>query len=303
MYGQRTIDVVYRCLQCSNELAKAENTYVCVKCRENYNRYYIEGTEIIDFKKLSSLHCQCNRDGETKHVIDLATQLKEVKVKKLEKQYSVSLTSKEKAILRICGTGNLILDIGCAEGPYGRVLSSNNVLYGMDQCPQRLFDSAENALSKGYKAILIGDCTSMPFQNENVDVIIATEIIEHVTETRKCLREMKRVLKRGGRVIISVPNLVSIYNRISILLGSGIGLAPWKFLHEKTIYDKWASIRYPEQSLHVRFFTFDSLQKLLCEEGFKIIEMTGIDRILEKTRLNNIFMRFYEDILVVAESA
>ncbi|MDE1889123.1 MAG: class I SAM-dependent methyltransferase [Planctomycetota bacterium] len=303
MYRQRIINNIgYRCLNCSGNLAKVENAYVCRKCGESYSSYVVEGIEIIDFRKLSSSPCQCNRDGETRHTIDLATQFIEIRVKQLQKQSDVPLPLKAKTILRTCGTDNLILDIGCADAPYGQMLSTDNYLYGMDQCPQRLFDSAENALCKGYKAILIGDCTSIPFQNANIDVIIATEVIEHITETRKCLREMKRVLKRGGKAIISVPNLVSIYNRISILFGSGLGLAPWKLISEKTIYDKWTSIRYPEQSLHVRFFTFDSLQKLLCEEGFNIVEMTGIDHIFEKIHLNNIFIKFCEDILVVAES-
>lgn len=297
------IDVGYRCLQCGNGLTKTESALICTKCKESYDRFIKGGIEIIDFKKLSSLLCQCNRDGETKHVIDLATQLKELKVKKLEMQENSFLSLKTKTILRICGKNNTILDIGCAEGPYSQFLSNNNDLYGMDQCPQRLFlENTENALCKGYKAILIGDCTLIPFQNSNLDVIIATEVIEHITETRKCLKEIKRVLKHGGKVIISVPNLVSIYNRISILLGSGLGLAPWKFLHEKTIYDRWTSIRYPEQSLHVRFFTFDSLRNLLHEEGFKIVESVGIDPILEKFHLNNLLMKFCEDLLVVAES-
>lgn len=294
--------MIYRCLQCSEKLTKTENAYVCVKCGERYDRYIMEGIEIVDFKKLASSLCQCNRDGETKHTIDLATLAKKIQIKKSQKEYNIPMSLKAKTILRICETGNLILDIGCAEGPYAQILSNDNELYGIDQCPQRLFDNTANALSKYYKAILIGDCTFMPFHNGNMDVIIATEVIEHITETRKCLREMRRVLKQGGKAIISVPNLVSIYNRVSILFGIGLGLAPWKLISEKTIYDRWTSIRYPEQSLHVRFFTFDSLQKLLREEGFKIIEMAGIDPILEKIRLNNIFMKFCDDLLVVAES-
>ncbi len=294
--------MIFRCLQCSEKLTKAENAHVCIKCGERYDRYLIEGIEIVDFKKLASTPCQCNRDGETRHTIDLAALTKKVRIKKLQKEDAIPTSLKAKTILRTCGTGNLILDIGCAEGPYAQILSRDNELYGIDQCPQRLFDNTENALSEYYKTILIGDCTCMPFHNGVMDVIIATEVIEHVTETRKCLREMKRVLKQGGKTIISVPNLVSIYNRISILFGSGLGLAPWKLINEKTMYDRWTSIRYPEQSLHVRFFTFDSLQKLLREEGFKITEMAGIDPILEKIRLNNIFMKFCDDLLVVAES-
>ena len=103
-------------------------------------------------------------------------------------------------------------------------------------------------------------------------------------------------------MVVSVPNLVSIYNRISILFGSGKGLAPWKLIYGGTIYDRWTSIRYPEQSLHVRFFTFDSLRKLLFEEGFRVVERIGIDPIFEKIHLNNVLTRFCEDILVMAES-
>jgi len=61
---------------------------------------------------------------------------------------------------------------------------------------------------------------SLPLEDESVDLIIANQILEHTKELFWIMHEFSRVLKVGGQIIIGVPNLAALHNRILLLLGS-----------------------------------------------------------------------------------
>ncbi len=60
---------------------------------------------------------------------------------------------------------------------------------------------------------------ALPFADNSVDVIIANQILEHVKEVFWIFHEISRVLRPGGHLILGVPNLASLHNRV--LLGMG----------------------------------------------------------------------------------
>ncbi len=59
----------------------------------------------------------------------------------------------------------------------------------------------------------------LPFQDGSVDVVIANQILEHVKELFWIFHEISRVLPLGGKVILGVPNLASLHNRILLAFG------------------------------------------------------------------------------------
>lgn len=59
----------------------------------------------------------------------------------------------------------------------------------------------------------------IPLQGESVDVILSNQTFEHLKEVFWALHEASRVLKVGGRLIIGVPNLASLHNRLLLLAG------------------------------------------------------------------------------------
>ena len=63
------------------------------------------------------------------------------------------------------------------------------------------------------------ECEKLPFENETVDIVIVNQILEHCKEVFWIFHEISRVLKVNGVVIIGVPNLASLHNRILLLLG------------------------------------------------------------------------------------
>ncbi len=100
-----------------------------------------------------------------------------------------------------------ILDAGCGEGHMLAVLhnkDSNYQLYGTDVVDCAL-KSAK--IRCPYARLTKQDLTEkLSFKNEFFDVIICTEVLEHIFDYKKAIFEMKRVLKKGGLLIITFPN-------------------------------------------------------------------------------------------------
>ncbi|MEQ1557914.1 MAG: methyltransferase domain-containing protein [Methyloglobulus sp.] len=66
---------------------------------------------------------------------------------------------------------------------------------------------------------LNGRETSLPFDDHSIDMIICTEVLEHLSLGSYLVKEISRVLKKDGSGIISVPNIVSLKSRVRVLLG------------------------------------------------------------------------------------
>ncbi len=96
--------------------------------------------------------------------------------------------------------GQRILDIGCGDGVLlGQITKGK--LYGIDFDA----DSVKVAAAKVKGSFSVGAAESLPLKSNYFDTVIATEIIEHLAKPELMLQEIKRVLKSGGRVIITTP--------------------------------------------------------------------------------------------------
>ena len=116
--------------------------------------------------------------------------------------------------------GGRILDIGCADGSlslvFKEVLRAKEV-YGLDISTEYL----QEARKKGMKTFKVDvNRDRFPLEADSFDVIIASEILEHCILPENLLREAYRVLKTGGYLILSTPNLASFYDRFLLLFGS-----------------------------------------------------------------------------------
>lgn len=302
-------NISYMCPGCKDRLVKKEGNdgyyYLCDACESRYFIYFKNGVEIIDFDMTHEKVCQCEIDGYTECRLNLQ---KELDLLEINVDNYVELKSKKaKLFRRWIGTSNKVLDIGCREAPWGNIVSKDNEAYGIDICPKALLLNqreglSDNALNKSYHSLMIGNCLSLPMESSQFDVVLATDIIEHIVESRIFVSEIYRVLKKGGKLIVSCPNLVSIYNRLSILVGSGLGFMPWNLLEGRSVYSLSRSIRYPEQVIHVRFFTFDSIIKFFKEHHFKTLEAEGIDPVMSRIGFfDRVFRNLCDEILILAE--
>lgn len=98
-----------------------------------------------------------------------------------------------------------LLDVGCGAG----VFSYEMALYGGKIVGLDYSEANVKAVKGMYKlnnlSFEVGDAVSMPFENEMFDSILATEIIEHIQDDNKFVSECFRVLKKGGKVVITAP--------------------------------------------------------------------------------------------------
>ena len=104
-------------------------------------------------------------------------------------------------------SGNVkLFDVGCGEGFMLNLVNQqypNVELYGCD-----INESAVNfAKQQVPKAdLFVCDGSNINVPSHSFDVIVCTEVLEHVLEPEKILAEIKRVLKPGGSVLLSVPH-------------------------------------------------------------------------------------------------
>jgi SAM-dependent methyltransferase len=71
--------------------------------------------------------------------------------------------------------------------------------------------AAEYCQSKGFGTVEVGDVCQIPFADASFDLVLATDIIEHVDDDVQALTELRRVLTPGGRAIITVPAFQALW--------------------------------------------------------------------------------------------
>lgn len=94
-----------------------------------------------------------------------------------------------------------IVDVGCGTGATATLLQRHGTVIGVDISPLALSWSR----TRGLTNLLLASAERLPIARESVDVIIATDILEHLDDDIAVLREFHRVLKPGGYVVVTVP--------------------------------------------------------------------------------------------------
>jgi SAM-dependent methyltransferase len=90
-----------------------------------------------------------------------------------------------------------VLDIGCGESPYKHLLTNFEYI-GIDYSEADLFGYNNKEITKF-------DGINIPFENETIDNIICTEVLEHTQHPQELIDEMHRVLKKNGECYITIP--------------------------------------------------------------------------------------------------
>jgi 2-polyprenyl-3-methyl-5-hydroxy-6-metoxy-1,4-benzoquinol methylase len=145
-----------------------------------------------------------------------------------------------------------ILDVGCGTGEIAEQFQKLGLdIYGMDCAENQL----ELANRKGIKT-KYGDMRSdFPYENQQFDVLFLGEVIEHLVDVRPFITEVNRVLKIGGLLVVTTPNLAGLNDRLRFLFG----------------YNPRHTTPLSRQHyLHIRPFTYNTLKELLEIAGFAI---------------------------------
>lgn len=154
-----------------------------------------------------------------------------------------------------------ILDLGCGDGFYLFLLSnlSDCQLIGLDNNPDSIAAAKQFVRKKTVKFVL-GDIIMMPFPNETFHKIVCSEVLEHLSDDRKGLRSMHTVLKKNGRIYITVPHVryPFFWDPINWILQHVFGT------HIRSGF--WAGV----WNMHDRLYSMNELKKAVKAEHFQI---------------------------------
>lgn len=130
-------------------------------------------------------------------------------------------------------TGKQFLDAGCGTGWVSAEAAARGAqVTSMDMGPELLKEVAKKAKTK----TVVGSILEMPFADNSFDIVVSTEVIEHVTEPLKAIQEMHRVLKPGGVVVITTPNA---FWHWAIRLSNALHLRPYQGLENWLSWDQF----------------------------------------------------------------
>ena len=143
--------------------------------------------------------------------------------------------------------GERVLDLGCGAGRFVAALRAE----GADPVGVEL---SEGALERARRNVpgadlrLLGADGTIPLDDSSVDLVWCSEVLEHVPDTSHALSEVRRVLRTGGRLLVTTP----YHGRVRDM---AIALARFE-------------AHFDPLGQHVRFYTRRSLARALEATGF-----------------------------------
>lgn len=112
-------------------------------------------------------------------------------------------------VLRVLGDvkDKKILDIGCGDGALTyRIAEKGADIIGVDNSKEGIQLAEEIFEKKKISAqFLLADAYNIPVDNNSMNCVVLSDIIEHIQEPERLLKEAKRVLKQNGKIVISTP--------------------------------------------------------------------------------------------------
>lgn len=110
--------------------------------------------------------------------------------------------------------GDYVLDIGCGNArDIAKITACGGYLVGVDISEGMVASACQEIERMGIKDVTlqVGDATCLNFPDAIFDKVLCSEVIEHIPDALQALREIHRVLKPGGNLVISTPNKASWY--------------------------------------------------------------------------------------------
>ena len=159
-------------------------------------------------------------------------------------------------MLELVGSDKAVLDVGCASGYLAEALGKNgNVVSGIE------YDAGDAEKARPFLAeLVVADLNTVDlaeqFPPASFDVVVFGDVLEHLMYPISVLRASLALLRPGGTVVISIPNVAHGAVRLSLLQGR------WDYTPTGLL-----------DRTHVRFFTFDTLLAMLEEVGLSVTEL------------------------------
>lgn len=156
--------------------------------------------------------------------------------------------------------GERVLDLGSGNGRHTleaatwdcEIVSVDVVREELRKSRYMFFADHNAGRLPGYAEFALADAQSLPFADAAFDRVIATEVLEHVFDDERAMRELFRVVRPGGEIAVSCP-----HHRIERLLWR----LSWEYWHSP--------------GGHIRIYTKGELARRLAETGFTVTAERG----------------------------
>lgn len=197
-----------------------------------------------------------------------------------EKQDESRICKMVNLINNLSPDSKIICDLGCGKVAISDYIQSKKTIK-IDSDPKSEPDIVHNFID------------GLPLDDESVDICIAGEILEHIYHSKKFLKDIRRVLKPNGKLLLSTPNICSLKYRLAFILG----ILPSNAARADMFYED-------DMPGHIRDYTFLEVKKLLTICGFEIISKTSDGLYYNGIKVvsqNILPITFGECIIVMAE--
>jgi len=142
--------------------------------------------------------------------------------------------------------GPRLLDAGCGSGRTLKELRDYGEVYGIELDA----GAAELARSRGHGEVRTGRLEQLPWEDGFFDLITCLDVIEHTPDDRLALQELRRVCKRGGFLVVTVPAYQALWS-----------------MHDVVNH-------------HYRRYTRDALQRAATGAGWRVRRMSSFNTLL-----------------------
>lgn len=157
------------------------------------------------------------------------------------------------------------LDCGCADGGYTVAMVDLGAerAVGVDALEERIAQAREREQARPAARFLHAPAEALPFTESSFDGVLLNEVLEHVTDEVQTLREIHRVLRPGGHLVVMSPNRWFPFEGHGMHIGQHQVGFPVPLL-------PWLPSKIGQRFMHARNYWPHELRDLVCNEGFVI---------------------------------
>jgi ubiquinone/menaquinone biosynthesis C-methylase UbiE len=234
------------------------------------------------YKKGNKLRAEYKKFYEEIAKIDIQNLRSKKGVESTSKEYRWDQLKKQIFDLLIVAPDDLILDVGCGFGEnLFKIERPKFRGIGIDVAVPYILWNYQQTKKQGKTNLdfLVADVHYLPFKRETFDEIIFSEVIEHILNPKEALKDLHRVCKKEGYVILTTPNKYDAIRILSFIYRKTFGRIV-QFLLEKKRENKAdldsmeillsSMERESGVKLHKRVYTYRCIRRNVQKAGFKI---------------------------------
>ncbi len=170
-------------------------------------------------------------------------------------------------ILQNAGMDKNFLDAGAGRGPYTKIAESQyKKIYCFEFDGQELEKAKKNLVKIVNVDFGQVDLTRIPLADNLIDVVVCSEVVEHIPDQEKAMNELYRVLKPGGTMLFSMPNKNSLFYRKVRKNNLELMARDPKNMN----YSEWEFWRHLQ-------FSPEDIERLATGSGFKVLERDSVN--------------------------